>query len=256
MGTAPALFLAFITVVAGIWLIAWITNASGAQRAVLGAEMRSTSPAQSSARGIPKSSAVFTLDGHKFSPGKYGEFAVQVSTQSALGLLDTIQRYALESTAGDSIFTRMSSRPRIAQLEIMAAHIAAYFVYVTILLDEKVAREGIVDIFKGIKNDIDSWLTEPELAEWFKLAVREYIRVLESEVQEDDYDVGFNVQFGPTAQRVVEQLQINYTQHYEFKAKQQLEIRLDDVMQLQRIVHISVFELLKTLKEKQLSFTA
>ncbi len=73
---------------------------------------------------------VFVFDKEKLTPRKYGEGAVVMSTQSATELLKTIFRNVGDRAAGDNIFARMILRPRIAQLQITALHVAIYYVYI------------------------------------------------------------------------------------------------------------------------------
>jgi len=209
-------------------------------------------PAQNVVSNIPKGQQIFIFGELKLSPHKYGEGAVIMSTQSATELIKTILNNVGERPAGDSIYTRMKSRPRLAQLQVMAVHIATYYVYALAVL--QVPRSVLADVYRGITDDIGSWLSDPAMADWMESLVRTYSQVLFSEIQSPAEDIGDSMSFGTTAQLAVEQIKESYAQCEEFKDKKPLEVMAIDVVLMQVTIKTSVLGLLKAFREMKVAF--
>jgi len=202
---------------------------------------------------ILRGKQIFIFGELKLSPYQYGEFATIMSTQSAAELIKTILNTMEDRPASDSIFTRMKSRPRLAQFQIMAVHIATYYVYAQAIL--QAPHDVIANVYSGITDGIGNGLSDPAMADLLDSLVRTYSQAIFSELQSPAEDIGFNMNYGPAAQLAVKLIKDSYAQYEEFKDKRPLEVMMIDEMLMQVTIQTSVFGLLKTFNEMNVTLT-
>tara|TARA_R110001599_G_scaffold353676_1_gene595026 strand:+ start:46476 stop:47198 length:723 start_codon:yes stop_codon:yes gene_type:complete len=164
---------------------------------------------------------LFFIDGHKLSPYKFGELVVKLSikssTQTIKELLSSAQEIGYASD--DCIYARIAMRPRLAQLLVMASHIAVYYVFAQLILRQP--RSIMSEMYQGIVDDISKWLPDSEMMEHFELQMRTYSEMLFADLQVGRNDLGFNTN-GPIAHAVVDLLGVSYSTFDDFKDRSAL----------------------------------
>ena len=154
-----------------------------------------------------------------------------------------------EEHRSDSIFTRIKFRPRIAGFEIMALHMAAFYVHAQLFLNAPPNR--MAEVYSGIIEDVESWLKDsPQLIEHLDAALRAYGLMLDSELRSPPPDdIGFNMDFGPTTELAAQRVINCYAEYPEFKGRK-LDVEQVDTMFLQLCIRTSLTSLLATLQQQ------
>ncbi len=190
---------------------------------------------------------MFYFANEELSPRQLGQLASALSSQSAP---DIVKRMVDgEEHRSDSIFERIKFRPRIAGFEIMALHMAAFYVHAQLFLNSPPNR--MAEVYSGIKADVESWLkASPELIEHLDSALRTYGLVLDSELRSPPPDdIGFNIDYGPTAKLAAQRVINLYAEYPEFKGRK-LDVEQVDAIFLQISIKTSLTSLLSTLQQQ------
>jgi len=197
------------------------------------------------------SQAIFVLHDKKLIPYKFGDAVVTLSAHSSGKAVDFILNQAKDRPIGISIFTRMKSRPRIAQFEILAAHLATYHVYAQAVL--QAPREIMAEVYKGASDGLGAWLAEdPPLAAYIEKHCHEYATALTGELQTSAEDSGFSIG-SPVARLITTRINENYAHHFEFKDKP-LEISgLDDSL-IVLLIQTGILAQMKALRSVGIEF--
>ncbi|MBN8453179.1 hypothetical protein [Accumulibacter sp.] len=190
---------------------------------------------------------MFYFANEELTPRKLGQLASASSSQSAPDVVKTMVNR--EEHRSDSIFTRIKLMPRIAGFEIMALHIAAFYVYAQFFL--KSPPSHMAEVYSGIRSDVETWLkASPGLVEHLDSALRAYGLALASELRSPPPDdIGFNIDYGPTAKLAAQRVTNLYAEHPEFKG-QKLDVEKVDAIVLQICIKTSLTSLLSILQQK------
>lgn len=169
----------------------------------------------------------------RFCPYDYGKDIVELCSRSSQDLVVYLISEGSKISTGDSLFSRMKLRPRLAQIPLMALHIAHYYIDAELRL--KFSANDLVDLYQGITESLRSDLPDKTIMDMVENAMQIFGASLYTELTEPPEDLGFNNPYGPTAELAFGVINDFYEKHNEFHGKQLNISSMDELLAMASI---------------------